>query len=191
MPCRLGQLDGRHAHLLPQPDVPTPQNLARSRGCAPRSSRASACQIGVSSRASLGSPRTPLSPLKAEAPSHTRPVSGRSGGWMAGAEACTVQAHAAIDFPDQSLHNPRVAPPRSGASQLSGRRPIGLIAPHQRSDSRFCRSASLLPAESSQGKGYTGMPSYECSVCGWIYDETMEDLVWHELRDDWTCPVSG
>jgi rubredoxin len=35
------------------------------------------------------------------------------------------------------------------------------------------------------------MPSYERDICGWIHDETMEDLVWHELGDDWRCPVSG
>jgi glutamate synthase domain-containing protein 2/rubredoxin len=35
------------------------------------------------------------------------------------------------------------------------------------------------------------MTSYECDICGWIYDETMEDVAWHELGDDWTCPVSG
>ena len=32
---------------------------------------------------------------------------------------------------------------------------------------------------------------YECSVCGFVYDEGSEDRPWSELGDDWECPVCG
>jgi glutamate synthase domain-containing protein 2/rubredoxin len=30
---------------------------------------------------------------------------------------------------------------------------------------------------------------YECSVCGYVYDEEVEGTPWNELADDWECPV--
>ena len=33
------------------------------------------------------------------------------------------------------------------------------------------------------------MASYECSVCGHIYDEDKEGHAWDSLPDDWVCPV--
>jgi rubredoxin len=35
------------------------------------------------------------------------------------------------------------------------------------------------------------MARYECSVCGFIYNEEKEGKKWEELPDDWTCPVCG
>jgi rubredoxin len=35
------------------------------------------------------------------------------------------------------------------------------------------------------------MARYECSVCGFIYDEEKEGKKWEELPDDWVCPVCG
>lgn len=35
------------------------------------------------------------------------------------------------------------------------------------------------------------MASYECSVCGFIYDEEKEGRKWEELPEDWVCPVCG
>ena len=35
------------------------------------------------------------------------------------------------------------------------------------------------------------MATYECSLCGYIYDEEQEGVRWDELPDDWTCPVCG
>ncbi|MBI5869527.1 MAG: rubredoxin [Actinobacteria bacterium] len=32
---------------------------------------------------------------------------------------------------------------------------------------------------------------FECSVCGYIYDEAVEDVPFADLSDDWTCPVCG
>jgi len=32
---------------------------------------------------------------------------------------------------------------------------------------------------------------YECSVCGYVYDEDAESVPWNELPDDWECPVCG
>jgi len=30
---------------------------------------------------------------------------------------------------------------------------------------------------------------YECSVCGYVYDEDAEDTPWGDLPDDWRCPI--
>ena len=35
------------------------------------------------------------------------------------------------------------------------------------------------------------MTSYECDICGYIYDEAEEGTAWEELGADWECPVSG
>ena len=35
------------------------------------------------------------------------------------------------------------------------------------------------------------MARYECSVCGYIYDEDQEGTNWEALPDDWVCPDCG
>lgn len=43
------------------------------------------------------------------------------------------------------------------------------------------------------------MRKFECTVCGYIYDEEAGDpdngiapgTKWEDLPDDWTCPVCG
>ncbi len=35
------------------------------------------------------------------------------------------------------------------------------------------------------------MARYECSVCGYIYDEDQEGASWESLPDDWVCPKCG
>jgi rubredoxin len=43
------------------------------------------------------------------------------------------------------------------------------------------------------------MAKYECTVCGYIYDEAKGDpdnnvnvgTKWADLADDWVCPVCG
>ena len=32
---------------------------------------------------------------------------------------------------------------------------------------------------------------WECSACGYIYDDAKEDMPFADLPDDWTCPVCG
>ncbi len=32
---------------------------------------------------------------------------------------------------------------------------------------------------------------YKCSICGYVYDETKEDVSFAELPDDWQCPLCG
>ena len=32
---------------------------------------------------------------------------------------------------------------------------------------------------------------YRCTVCGDIYDETVEGVKFEDLPDDWTCPLCG
>jgi len=35
------------------------------------------------------------------------------------------------------------------------------------------------------------MAQYECSVCGYVYDESKEGGSWEDLPDDWECPICG
>lgn len=35
------------------------------------------------------------------------------------------------------------------------------------------------------------MAKYKCTVCGYIYDEEKEKVLFSRLPDDWTCPECG
>ncbi len=35
------------------------------------------------------------------------------------------------------------------------------------------------------------MARYECTVCGYVYDDDQEGLGWESLPDDWACPACG
>jgi rubredoxin len=35
------------------------------------------------------------------------------------------------------------------------------------------------------------MARYECTVCGYIYDEEKEGTPWNRLPEDWVCPLCG
>ena len=35
------------------------------------------------------------------------------------------------------------------------------------------------------------MGKWECTACGYIYDEEAEETKFEDLPDDWTCPVCG
>ena len=35
------------------------------------------------------------------------------------------------------------------------------------------------------------MKSYECTVCGYVYDENVEGVKFEDLPDDWVCPLCG
>ena len=35
------------------------------------------------------------------------------------------------------------------------------------------------------------MGKFECTACGYVYDEETEGTKFEDLPDDWTCPVCG
>jgi len=35
------------------------------------------------------------------------------------------------------------------------------------------------------------MATWECDVCGYLYDEDQEGTAWADLPDDWECPICG
>jgi glutamate synthase domain-containing protein 2 len=35
------------------------------------------------------------------------------------------------------------------------------------------------------------MAIFQCGVCGFLYDEEQEGVIWDELPADWTCPICG
>lgn len=32
---------------------------------------------------------------------------------------------------------------------------------------------------------------YKCKLCGYIYDDHLEEIPFEELPDDWVCPLCG
>lgn len=30
---------------------------------------------------------------------------------------------------------------------------------------------------------------YVCNICGYVYDEAVEDTKWEDLPEDWVCPL--
>ena len=35
------------------------------------------------------------------------------------------------------------------------------------------------------------MKKYQCTICGYIYDDSKEKVKFEDLPDDWTCPICG
>lgn len=35
------------------------------------------------------------------------------------------------------------------------------------------------------------MKQYVCTVCGYVYDESIEGVKFEELPEDWVCPLCG
>lgn len=35
------------------------------------------------------------------------------------------------------------------------------------------------------------MKKYQCTICGYIYDDAKEKVKFEDLPDDWTCPICG
>ena len=35
------------------------------------------------------------------------------------------------------------------------------------------------------------MKKYQCTICGYIYDDAKENIKFEDLPDDWTCPICG
>ena len=35
------------------------------------------------------------------------------------------------------------------------------------------------------------MKKYQCTICGYIYDDAKESVKFEDLPDDWTCPICG
>ena len=35
------------------------------------------------------------------------------------------------------------------------------------------------------------MKVYECKVCGYVYDEALEDVRWEDLPEYFECPLCG
>lgn len=40
-------------------------------------------------------------------------------------------------------------------------------------------------------KGGKVMKQYECTICGYVYDESVEGVKFEDLPEDWVCPLCG
>jgi len=51
---------------------------------------------------------------------------------------------------------------------------------------------TYIKEDSKESKGgNSNMKKYQCTVCGYIYDEEVEGVKWEDLPDDWVCPLCG
>ena len=35
------------------------------------------------------------------------------------------------------------------------------------------------------------MKQYVCTICGYVYDESVEEVKFEDLPEDWVCPLCG
>jgi rubredoxin/mono/diheme cytochrome c family protein len=47
------------------------------------------------------------------------------------------------------------------------------------------------PSDTEPDTEQDAMTSYECRVCGYVYDERKQGRKWSDLPDDWVCPGCG
>lgn len=40
-------------------------------------------------------------------------------------------------------------------------------------------------------RGESNMKKYQCTICGYVYDEEVEKVKFEDLPDDWVCPLCG
>jgi rubredoxin/mono/diheme cytochrome c family protein len=50
---------------------------------------------------------------------------------------------------------------------------------------------SAGPSDTDPDTEQDAMISYECRVCGYVYDETKQGRKWSDVPDDWVCPGCG
>ena len=49
----------------------------------------------------------------------------------------------------------------------------------------------MLKKEMRREEEDENMKQYECTVCGYVYDESVEGVKFEELPEDWVCPLCG
>jgi len=52
------------------------------------------------------------------------------------------------------------------------------------------KTAPTYIEEKTNG-GENGMKKYQCTICGYVYDEEVEGTKFEDLPEDWVCPLCG
>lgn len=52
-------------------------------------------------------------------------------------------------------------------------------------------SPKKAPTYQEEKKEETKKNRYQCTICGYIYDDSKEEIKFEDLPDDWTCPLCG
>ena len=50
---------------------------------------------------------------------------------------------------------------------------------------------ALTYIEEKNTGGENGMKKYQCTICGYVYDEEVEGTKFEDLPEDWVCPLCG
>lgn len=53
------------------------------------------------------------------------------------------------------------------------------------------KAPKTAPTYIKEEKEVKGMDKYKCIVCGYIYDEAVENVKFSDLPEDWKCPLCG
>ena len=53
------------------------------------------------------------------------------------------------------------------------------------------KSPKKAPTYQEEREEKTTANRYQCSVCGYIYDDSKEEVKFEDLPEDWTCPLCG
>jgi len=53
------------------------------------------------------------------------------------------------------------------------------------------KAAPTYIEEKKAEGGGSGMKKYQCTICGYIYDEEVEGVRWEDLPEDWVCQLCG
>lgn len=53
------------------------------------------------------------------------------------------------------------------------------------------KAAPTYIEEKELKKGGSSMKKYQCTICGYVYDEEVEKVKFEDLPDDWVCPLCG
>ena len=53
------------------------------------------------------------------------------------------------------------------------------------------KAPEKAPTYQEENEEETTSNRYQCSICGYIYDDSKEEVKFEDLPEDWTCPLCG
>jgi len=62
---------------------------------------------------------------------------------------------------------------------------------HEKLKGNSPKNAPTYVEEENNKKERRQGDMYQCTVCGYIYDDSKEEIKFEDLPDDWKCPLCG
>ena len=76
------------------------------------------------------------------------------------------------------------------AKKQNNLRPMTYSYYHEVIKGKAPKTAPTYIEEKNNG-GENGMKKYQCTICGYVYDEEVEGTKFEDLPADWVCPLCG